>query len=149
MSITYFEINTYKRYQVRITRHEKQYSKTFNCVDGKQKAYKKAKKYEKALLKYLNVAPLTSAGRRKNRIPGTLFLPRIEIDQRYNTIYIAVSYRRKDGIWKKVSRAISVHGMDKAKRLAIKIAKERHIPHPNYVKRRKMPSKMEVQLNLS
>ncbi len=149
MPITYWEDETYQRYQVRVCRHGKRYSKTFSCSMGKRKALKAAKEYEKRLLERLDTAPMTSAGRSKsNRNKSAAFEPFVEVDGRYGTEYIAVSYRRKDGVWKRVCYAVKKHGRKKATQMAIREAKKRHIPHPGKVTKKRMPSTASIAAEL-
>lgn len=145
MPITYWEEDNYRRYQVRVCRHGKRYTKTFNCVDGKRKALKAAQAYEKRLIKKLGTEPMTSAGRSKsNRNRSASFEPFVETDSRYKTEYIAVSYRREDGQWKRVCYAVKKHGREEATRMAIKAAKKRHVPHPDRVTKKRMPSQATI-----
>lgn len=150
MPITYWEGENYKRYQVRVCRHGKRYSKTFNCAQGKRKALAAAQKYEKRLIKLLGTAPMTSAGRSKsNRNKSASFEPFIEKNSRYGTEYVAVSYRREDGKWKRVCYAIRKHGRKEATRLAVREAKKRHVPHPEKVVKKRMPSQATIAEELS
>ena len=145
MPITYWEGENYKRYQVRVCRHGKRYSKTFNCAQGKRKALKAAQDYERRLLKTLDTPMMTSAGRSKsNRNKSASFIPYEEKDNRYGSTYIAVSYRREDGQWKRTCYSVRTHGRKEATRLAIREAKKRHVPHPNKVTKRRMPSNATI-----
>lgn len=149
MPITYWEGETYKRYQVRVCRHGKRYNKTFNCAQGKRKALAAAQKYEKKLIKLLDTQPMTSAGRSKsNRNRTASFEPFIETNSRYGTKYVAVSYRRADGQWKRVSYSIKQHGRKEATRLAIREAKKKHVPHPDRVTKKRMPSQATINESL-
>lgn len=143
MSITFVQIKNYARYQVRITRHNVQYSKTFSCSNGQKEAFLEAQEYETRLIEYLDTPILTSAGKQsKNPKP---FEPRIEYDNKYGTEYVAVPYRRENGTWTAARRATRTHGLQRAMQLAIKEAKSRHIPHPNLIQRRKMPTPDDVR----
>ena len=149
MPITYWEDEKYRRYQVRVCRHGKRYSKTFNCAQGKRKALKAAQEYEKKLIEALDAEPMTSAGRSKsNRNKSASFKPYVETDKRYGTEYIAVSYRREDGLWKRVCFAVKTYGRKEATRLAIREAKKRHVPHPNRVTKKRMPSAAKIAAEL-
>jgi hypothetical protein len=149
MPITYWEDEDYRRYQVRVCRHGKRYTKTFNCATGKRKALRAAKEYEQRLLEILDTDPMTSAGRSKsNRNRSASFKPFVETNSRYGTKYIAVSYRREDGQWKRVSYAIKKHGRKKATEMAIKAAKKRHVPHPDRVSKKRMPAHCSIAQKL-
>lgn len=148
MSISYYEDGNYWRYQVRVCRHGKKYSKAFNCADGHKKALKKAEQYERKLLSFLDTPPLSSAGRKKNFTPGATFDCRFETDKRWGTVYAVVSYRRADGVWKTARKAVAKHGIEKAVELAQQMARERHVEHPDYTPKKKMPSKTKVMLSV-
>ncbi|QDT10937.1 hypothetical protein [Planctomycetes bacterium K23_9] len=149
MPITYWEEDNYCRYQVRVCRHGKRYTKTFNCAAGKRKALKAAQQYEQRLLEILDTDPMTSAGRSKsNRNRSASFKPFVETNSQYGTKYIAVSYRREDGQWKRVSYAIKKHGREKATQMAIKAAKKLHTPHPERVSKKRMPTQSTIAAEL-
>ncbi len=137
MAISFANHNGYERFQVRVMRHCKSYSKTFSCSMGKQNAFRKAKHYESRLITWLDTSPMTSAGRHR----GPPFQPRLEMDNRWKTLYVAVPFRRENGVWSACRKAISTHGYDEAVRLAVAMAKRRHVPHPGRVRKKKMPSK--------
>lgn len=134
-----------ERYQVRIMRHGKRYSKCFSCKNGKRGALKKAEEYERRLIEFLDAEPLTSAGRHK----GKPWEPYILWDNRYQGYYVAVGYRKPSGYWGQAVASVGKHGLEKATKLAIERAKKLHNPHPDYIPRKKMPSKQAVRLALS
>ncbi len=141
MSISYSKKGDYGRYQVRIMRHGKAYSRCFSCREGKKAALQKAKAYEASLLELLGAQPMTMAGRKRN---SQMFKPNVVTDGRWGTQYVIVRYRRADGVWKQVSKAVGPHGLAKATKLAVEMAKERHCPAEKVVKA-KLPSKQAVK----
>ena len=146
MAISFAKQGLYERYQVRVCRHKHYYTATFSCSMGKEKALRMAENYERRLINYLNTLPMSSAGRCKNdRSKGTKFEPRLEIDKRWDSIYVVVSYRRSDGVWKTARKSVKTHGLRKAIKLAVKMAKERHVEHPGRVEEHEMPSNQEVK----
>jgi hypothetical protein len=146
MTITYWKTGNYERYQVRITRHGKSYSKAFSCAHGKRKALLAAKEYEAALLEMLGAEPLTSAGKKRDKT-SKLFNVTIQTNSTYGTQYATCRYRNANGHWAHVARAINPLGLEATVRLVRKMAKERHIP-AEPIKRKKMPSKSRVEETL-
>jgi|PlaIllAssembly_1097288.scaffolds.fasta_scaffold1630780_1 hypothetical protein len=142
MTISFSVCRGHARYQVRVMRHGVMYSKCFSCTDGKRKAKKAAEEYEKKLIAFLNAEPLTSARRHK----GEPWRPTVSWLHRWKGWYVGVAYRRANGHWGRCYTSIGRHGEARATQLSIEKAKRKHRPHPNYVKRRKMPSKQAVRL---
>lgn len=143
MAISFSLCRKAPRYQVRICRHGVYYSKNFACSNfsSQGKALCAAEDYERKLIEILNTPPLKTSGRSKKDFEnGPLFEPQINVNYKYNTKYVAVWYRREDGKWRSTSYSIRDHGLLVAIDKAVARAKELHVPNPNRVERRKMPS---------
>ena len=146
MTISYAKVGEYARYQVRVNRHGKQYTKAFSCRDGKRKALRAAKAYEAALIAELAAEPLLGGGRQRQKQDD--FPVEIQTD-RIRGLPCAVCYfRSESGVWRRVTRSVAKYGESGAVELAVKEAKKRHCPARRF-RKRKMPSKAKVAKKLA
>lgn len=145
MAISFGKFGNYERYQVRVRRHGKIYSRTFPCGDGKRKALAAAKEWERQLLELLDAEPLTTSGLTKDgrRVRSFYAMRRVERGK----AYAVATYRDSEGAWRSVVRSEDLHGPEQARATVVRLARQRHCPAPQ-VPRKKLPSKSAVARRL-